>query len=219
MGVHGRKVNGAGELAGDSAWDVSGRPVVRGDMLILDGQSQVNDVDLVLLSPDPHHDVHGLDVPVNVRLVVEIFNSSDDLIGEKEDRSEGELSMLGVEDVLEGGTKQVKDQAIGAALGAKHSHRRKAVTPQEGRVDLGLVAEQRPSDVRGLAFDGDFFPGVDVECPKDLCEPAAAEAFLDLVLVVGTEILCDASERKYHEMGERWRLTIWFVILSLGLLQ
>ena len=71
---------------------------------ILLGQAKINHVDLVAPLADPHQKVVRLDVPVDEGLGMDVFNPGDELIGQQQDRLQGEFAVAKVEQILQAGT-------------------------------------------------------------------------------------------------------------------
>ena len=89
--------------------------------------------------------------------------STYELIGQEEDGLEAELPVAEVEEILEGGTKEIKDHRVVVALGAEPPNEGDANATSEGLVDLGLVFELRMLGLDRLELDGDFLAGDDVD--------------------------------------------------------
>ena len=102
----------AGEVLVLSVWDVLPCPVVP----VLLGQTKVYQEELVAVSPDPHQEVVGLDVPVDEVLVVDILDPPDHLVGQHEDGLHGEPPGAEVEEVLQAWPEKVHDEHIVVAL-------------------------------------------------------------------------------------------------------
>lgn len=66
-------------------------------------ETEIDNVDLVPSLTDTHEEVVGFDVTVNKVSRVDILDTGDKLVGEKEDGLEGELAVAKVEQVLERG--------------------------------------------------------------------------------------------------------------------
>ena len=83
---------------------------------VLLGQTKVYQEELVAVSPDPHQEVVGLDVPVDEVLVVDILDPPDHLVGQHEDGLHGEPPGAEVEEVLQAWPEKVHDEHIVVAL-------------------------------------------------------------------------------------------------------
>jgi len=158
VGVDGSITGGARKVLVLTVWDVE---VCLGVPVLL-GQTEVDDVDLVTSLSNAHEEVVGLDIAVNEALGVDVLDAGDELIGKEEDGLEGELPVAEVEEILEGGTKQVEDHGIVVTLGAEPSHEWDAHTACEGFVDTSLILELRVLGLDGLKLDSDLLAGDDV---------------------------------------------------------
>ena len=76
------------------------------------GQSVVNEEKFVAVSADPHEKIVRFDISVNEVLVVYELDPADHLVGQHQHRFHGEPPGAKVEQVLQGGTKQVHDQDV-----------------------------------------------------------------------------------------------------------
>ena len=83
---------------------------------VLLGQTKVYQEELVAVSPNPHQEVVGLDVPVDEVLVVDILDPPDHLVGQHEDGLHGEPPGAEVEEVLQAWPEKVHDEHIVVAL-------------------------------------------------------------------------------------------------------
>ena len=86
---------------------------------VLLGQTKVYQEELVAVSPDPHQEVVGLDVPVDEVLVVDILDPPDHLVGQHEDGLHGEPPGAEVEEVLEAWSQEVHHQHVVIAFNTK----------------------------------------------------------------------------------------------------
>ena len=125
-------------------------------------QTKVDDVDLVAALADAHEEVVGLDVAVDEALSVDILDAGDELVGEQQNRLEGELAVAEVEEVLERGAEQVEHHGVVVALGAEPSHKGDANTAGEGLVDASLVLQLGVLGLDALELDGDLLTRDDV---------------------------------------------------------
>lgn len=72
---------------------------------VLLGETKINDIDLVASLADTHQEVVGLDITVDERLGVDVFDAGDELVGQQKDRLQRELAVAEVEEVLQTGTE------------------------------------------------------------------------------------------------------------------
>lgn len=71
---------------------------------VLLGQTEVDDIDLVASLADAHEKVVGLDVAVDERLCVYVFDAGDELVDEQENGLEREFAVAEIEEILQAGT-------------------------------------------------------------------------------------------------------------------
>ena len=181
MGIDGRVASGAGEILVFPVGDVK----VRLGISELLRQSEVDDVDLVPTLADAHQEVIGLYVPVDEVAGVNVLDARDlmpsvsrengtieryahQLVREEKDRLQAEFAVTKVEEVLERGSKEVKDHGIVVALGAIPPDKGNAHATCEGLVHLGLVFKLGMLGFDGLELDGNFFAGNNINSQVDI---------------------------------------------------
>ena len=64
------------------------------------GETEINHIDLIASFADTHEEIVGLDISVDKVSRVNVFDSRNELIGEKKDSLESELSVTEVEQIL-----------------------------------------------------------------------------------------------------------------------
>lgn len=158
MGVDGGVTSGTSQVLILSVRDVE----VGLRVPVLLGETKVDHVDLVAPLSDAHEEVVGLNITVNEALGVDVLDAADELIGEQEDGLEGEFAVAEVEEILEGGSKEVEDHGVVVTLGAEPSDERNADAASERLVDAGLILELRVLGLDGLKLDGNLLAGDDV---------------------------------------------------------
>lgn len=168
-----------------SVWDVEMGLWVT----VLLGQTKINHVDLVATLSDAHEEVVGLDITVDERLGVDVFDTRDELIGEEQDSLERELPVAEVEQILETGAEEIKDHGIVVTLCSEPAHEGDADTAGQGLVDTSLIFELGVLGLDALELDGNLLAGDDVGAEIDVTEAAATDLTADAVLVTYTEIL------------------------------
>lgn len=84
MSVDGGVTSSTGEVLVLSVRDVE----VCLRVTVLLGQTKVNDINLVAALSDTHQEVIGLDVTVDERLGVDVFDTRNELVGQQEDSLE-----------------------------------------------------------------------------------------------------------------------------------
>lgn len=76
------------------------------------GQTEIDEEQFVAVPADTHQEVIRLNISVDERLAVDVFDSADHLIGQHENGFDGEASRAEIEEVLERGTQQVHDENV-----------------------------------------------------------------------------------------------------------
>ena len=126
------------------------------------GQTEIDDVDLVATFANAHEEVVRFDIAVDEGLGVDVLDTRYELIGEQQDRLEGELAVAEVEEIFERGAEQVEDHGVVITLGAKPSDEGDADAAGKGFVDAGLIFELRVFGFDAFELDGDLLAGDDV---------------------------------------------------------
>ena len=90
------------------------------------------------------------------------------MICQKETSLKGEFLVAEVEQVLEGGSKEIDNHRIVIALGSKPANEGNPYATRKGLVDLGFVLKLGMLRLHGLEFDGDFLAGDDVDPEVDI---------------------------------------------------
>lgn len=85
---------------------------------VLFGQTEINHIDLIASFPNAHEEIVWLDVSVDKVSRVNVFDSRDELIGEKEDSLEGEFSVTEVEQIFERWTTACQLDSCGEGRGS-----------------------------------------------------------------------------------------------------
>jgi hypothetical protein len=129
---------------------------------VLLSQTEINDIDLVSALADAHEEIIRLDIAVDEGFGVDVLNAGDELIGEEEDRLEGELAVAEVEEIFERWAEQVQHHGVVVALRSEPSHERDPDTAGEGFVDASLVLQLRVLGLDGFELDGNLLSGDDV---------------------------------------------------------
>ena len=104
-------------------------------------QTEVYHVDLVAPLANPHKKVVGLDIAMDEGLGVDILDTGDELVGEKEDGLEREFAVAEVEEILERWAKQIEHHGVVVALCPKPSYERDADTAGERLVHAGFILQ------------------------------------------------------------------------------
>ena len=153
MGVDRGIAGGTSQVLVLTVWDME----VRLWVTVFLGKPKVNHVDLVASLADPHEKVVWLNVSVDEGLGVDVLDAGDELIGEEEHGLEGELSVAEVEQIFQGGTKEIEDHGIVVTFCAKPTDEGDSNTSSEGFVDSGLIFELRVFGLDGFELDGNLF--------------------------------------------------------------
>lgn len=90
------------------------------------------------------------------------------LISEQQDCLEREFTVAEVEEIFEGGTKEVDDHCVIVTFGTEPSNKGDADATSKRFVDLRLVLELRMFSFDRLELDGDLFTGDDVDSQVDI---------------------------------------------------
>ena len=167
-----------------------GNVEVRLGVAVLLGKTEINHVDLVSSLSDTHEEVVGLDITVDERLGVNVLDTRDQLVGQEQDRLEGELSVAEVEQILQARAEEIENHGIVVALGAEPTDEGDTDTAGEGFVNPSLIFELRVLRLHALEFDGDLLTRDDVSAQVDVAEGAGTDLAANPVLVADTKILC-----------------------------
>lgn len=126
------------------------------------GQTKVDAVDEVAgPAASVGDEVGGLDITVDEMAGVHQLDALQHLVGDHEDRLEGEPAAALVELILEGGAEEVHHHEVVRVLGAKVVDLGEARGILQLTVHLVLVAELRTASAMLLEFDGDLMWGVE----------------------------------------------------------
>jgi hypothetical protein len=93
---------------------------------------------------------------------VDVLDAGDELIGEEQDRLEGELAVAEVEEVFQAGAEQIENHGVVVALGAEPADKGDTDAASEGFVDACFIFELGMLGFDALELDGDFLAGDDV---------------------------------------------------------
>ena len=126
------------------------------------GETKIDDIDLIASLADSHKKVVGLDITMNEGFGMDVLDAGDELIGQQEDGFEGKFPVAEVEQVFQGGAKEIQNHGIVVTFCAKPTHKRNADTTSEGLVDTGFVFELRVFGLDGFELDGNLFARNDV---------------------------------------------------------
>jgi len=158
VGVDGGVTSSTGEVLVLTVWDVE----VSLWVSVLLGQTKVDNVDLVASLANAHQEVIWLDITVNEGLGVDVFDTRDELIGQKEDSLEGELAVAEVEEIFERWAEKVENHGVVITLCAEPADKGNTDTAGKRLVDTCLIFELRVFGLDAFELDGNFFAGNDV---------------------------------------------------------
>lgn len=185
MGIDGGITSGTSQVL---VLSVGNMEVSLGVSVLL-GQTEIDNVDLVTSLANTHQEVVRLDISVDERLGMDVLDARDELIGQKQDSLQGELSVAEVEEILQAGAKEIEDHGIVITLSSEPSNKGNANTTSKGLVDAGLIFELGVFGLDRLKLDGNLFTGDDVGAQVDITERTGTNLSADAVLVTDSEIL------------------------------
>ena len=90
---------------------------------------------------------------------MDILDPRDQLICQEKNGLQGEPAIAEVEEILQGGAKQVQNHGIILTLGADPTDERDTYTTSNRPVHAGLVFQLRVPRLDGLEFEGKFLAG------------------------------------------------------------
>lgn len=125
-------------------------------------ETEINHVDLVATLANTHEEVVGLDITVDERLGVDVFDAGNKLIGKKQDGLQRELAVAEVEKILQTGTKQIDNHGIVITFGTKPTNEGDTDTTGERLVDTGFIFQLGMLGLDALKLDGNLLTGDDV---------------------------------------------------------
>ena len=156
---------------------------VRLRVAVLLGQAKVNYVDLVASLANAHEEIVGLDVAVDEGLGMDVLDAGDELVGEEQNRLQGELAVAEVEEVLQAGPEEVENHGIVVTFRTKPADERNSDATGERLVDAGFIFELRMLGLDALELDGDLLSGDDVGSQVDVTERTRSDLASDAVFV------------------------------------
>lgn len=160
---------------------------------ILLGKTEVDDIDLITPLADAHEEVVRLDVSVDEGLGMDVLNTRDELIGEKEDRLQRELAVAEVEEVFQAGPEQIEDHGVVITFGAEPAYEGDTDAASQRLVHTGFILELRVLGLDALKLDGNLFARDDVGAKVDVTEAAGANLAANAVLIAHSEVLYATS--------------------------
>lgn len=113
MGIDTRIAGGSRQVLVLTVWDME----VGLGVTVLLRQAKIDDIDLVAPLSDAHQEVVRLDVPMDERLGMNVFDPGDELIREQKHRLQRELAVAEIEQILQARPEQVEHHGIVITLG------------------------------------------------------------------------------------------------------
>ena len=153
------------------------------------GQTEIDDVNLVATLADAHEEVVWLDVTVDERLRVDVLNTGNELIGEQKNGLQRELAVAEVKEILQAGSKKIKDHGIVVTFSAEPANERDPDTASKRLVDTGLILELWVLSLYALKLDGNFFTRYDVGSEVNITETTTPDLTADAVFIAHAKIL------------------------------
>ena len=129
---------------------------------VLLGQAKIDNVDLVTAFADAHEEVVGLDVTVNKRLCMNVFDARNELIGKQENSLEGKATIAEVEEILETRSEEIQNHGIVVAFGAEPADEGNTDTASQRLVNTSLVLQLRVLSLDALELDSNLLARDDV---------------------------------------------------------
>lgn len=188
MGIDACITSGARQVLVLTVWDVK----VGLGVTVLLGQAKIDHVDLVPTLTDAHQKVVRLDVTMDEGFGMNVLDARDELIGEEEDRLQGEFAVAEVEEILQAGTQEIKHHGIVVTLGPIPTHKGYAHTSGERFVDASLVLELRVFGFDTFELDGDFLSRDDIGTCRRLV----------VFMTMGSHIVFSSSARTEVNVSE-----------------
>lgn len=93
---------------------------------------------------------------------MDVFDTRDELIRQKEHRLQGELAVAEVEKILQARSEKVENHGIVVTFGAKPPDEGDADTSSKGLVDASFILQLRMLGLDALEFDGNLFTRDDI---------------------------------------------------------
>jgi hypothetical protein len=126
---------------------------------------------------------------VDKGLGVDVLNTGDELISEKENSLQGKFAVTEVEQILQAGSEKVEYHSIVVALSSEPADEGNTDTSSEGLVDAGLIFELRVLGLDALELDGNLLSRYDIGSEVDISKGATTDLTTDAVFVANAKIL------------------------------
>jgi hypothetical protein len=126
------------------------------------GQTEINDIDLVATFPNAHQEVVRFDVAVNERFGVNVLDTRDELIRQKQNGLQGEFAIAKVEQIFQAGSEKIKHHSIVVTFGAEPTNEGNPNASSKRLVYASLIFELRVLGLDTLEFDGNLLAGDDI---------------------------------------------------------
>lgn len=182
---------------------------------VLFSQAKVDDVDLRAASTNTHQEIVGFNIPVDEAAGVDVFDSANELVCQKQDSLVGKLTVAVVEKVLKRRAQEVDHHGVVVAFSSVPSNKRNAYTAAQGLVNFGFVFQLWVLSFDVFQLDGDLFTRDDVCSEINVTEGAGADLAANSILFSYSQVhhfalklLMVCGARCVHIRGgriaERW---------------
>jgi hypothetical protein len=176
---------------------------------VLPSQAEVNHVDLVASLADTHKEVVRFDITMDKRLSVDVLDSREELIDQKEDSLQREFSVAEVEEIFQTGTKKVEDHDIVVTFATEPTDEGNAESTSERLIDTSFALKLRMLGLHRFELDGNLFAGDNVCAQVDVTETTASDLPTNTILIADAEIL----QRQDQYTDGRWSFSSWVSLL------
>jgi len=180
MGVDTHVTGGAGEGFAFTIGDVLLRPRVS----VLLGHAKVDDVDDVggLGAGSANQEVVGLDITVNEVLIVNSLDPGEHLLGNHDDRLDGEATATVVKEVFERGSEEIDHKNVVEAFLAKVVDIGDARAADKNLVGSILISELGSVTLSRFEFDGNLLVVQQVGSFEDDTKGTLADLLADSIM-------------------------------------
>lgn len=104
------------------------------------------------------------------RLGVDVLDSGNELIGEKENGLQREFAVAEIEEIFQTGAKEIEHHGVVVTLGAEPTNERDTHTTGQRFVDTSFIFELRVLRLDRLKFDGNLLSRDDVGAQVNITE-------------------------------------------------
>lgn len=132
---------------------------------------------------------------------MDVLDTRDELVGQEEDRLQGELPVAEVEEIFQARAEKIQHHRVVVAFGSKPTDEGNTDTTGKRLVDTGLIFELRMLGLDRFKFDGNLFARDDVGSKVDITERTGADLSADAVLITDAEVLRRISKTGLNSFG------------------